>query len=848
MKKKKIKYYFLAFIIPCILMIFLYIIVGIYPFGKKSLLTVDLAGQYISFFNSLKNIFTGDISIFYSFSKTLGGNMFGLISYYLMSPFNLLIIFFDRLHITEFVFLINILKIGLCGLTSYIYFDKTFNVKRIISVLFSIVYSLMAYNIVYSQNIMWLDGVYLLPIIYLGIDNLIKKEKPLLFCFSLSLSIFCSYYIGYMLCIASLLYYIYKLYIYNDYNISLKKNKKDLFYFFKYAFLAVGISMVILLPSIFSLLVGKTGNFWSQMVPRQDYPLLDFISRFFIGMFKNSDLLGIYPHVFISLFMIIMTIIYFFNKKIPLKEKKATLFFLLFFVFSMTIDILNVIWHTFSHPVGFPYRFSFIFDFALLIVAIDSYSKKEFVEKDIFKKMILWTVIVVLLIDKLTFSSNMYYKIIGTGFIIVIYLLYLYKNKNRNINVPIALLIIFEMVLNGGLIVYNMKYQNRSEYTNFINTYGSIVDKIKENDNSFYRLEKDYSYSTNDALMLNYNGISHFSSTYEGVNNELLGDYLGIFNRFYITNYNGSTPVTNSLFDIKYLILQNKNDYYNLIDTKELENSNLYVYENNYNLPLGFMVNSELKDLELVKYEPFINQNNILSTMANNNTKVFKINEISNTYLYNLELRDKNDKIKIYDKVIGNMESTITYSVDIKNTGELYAYMSSKYNNKIDILVNGKSIIDISDQNDYRYNILDLGYYKRGDKLEFEVVLLESQIKFNDIMFYTLDLTKFKDQIEKLNEYEVLNITDYKIDHIKGNVNVTDNKLLYTSIPYDKGWNIKVDGKDIQPVKIFDSLIGIELSAGTHEIEFKYVPRGLYVGAGVSAISLLLVIILRKKK
>ena len=298
MKKKKTKYYFLAFIIPCILMIFLYIIVGIYPFGKKSLLTVDLAGQYISFFNSLKNIFTGDISIFYSFSKTLGGNMFGLISYYLMSPFNLLIIFFDRLHITEFVFLINILKIGLCGLTSYIYFDKTFNVKRIISVLFSIVYSLMAYNIVYSQNIMWLDGVYLLPIIYLGIDNLIKKEKPLLFCFSLSLSIFCSYYIGYMLCIASLLYYIYKLYIYNDYNISLKKNKKDLFYFFKYAFLAVGISMVILLPSIFSLLVGKTGNFWSQMVPRQDYPLLDFISRFFIGMFKNSDLLGIYPHVF----------------------------------------------------------------------------------------------------------------------------------------------------------------------------------------------------------------------------------------------------------------------------------------------------------------------------------------------------------------------------------------------------------------------------------------------------------------------------------------------------------------------------------------------------------------------
>ena len=49
-------------------------------------------------------------------------------------------------------------------------------------------------------------------------------------------------------------------------------------------------------------------------------------------------------------------------------------------------------------------------------------------------------------------------------------------------------------------------------------------------------------------------------------------------------------------------------------------------------------------------------------------------------------------------------------------------------------------------------------------------------------------------------------------------------------------------------LKIFDSLIGIELSAGTHEIEFKYIPRGLYVGAGVSIVSLLLLIILRKKK
>ena len=176
MKNKKLLKYFLAFIIPCLLMLVIYACVGIYPFGKKSLLTVDMAGQYVAFFNAYKNIFTGGISAFYSFSKTLGGNMFGLITYYLMSPFNLIILLFDKMSITEAILLINILKIGSCGLTSFIYFDKTFKDRKLVTLVFSIVYALCAYNIVYSQNLLWLDGVIFLPLVFLGIDKLIEKE------------------------------------------------------------------------------------------------------------------------------------------------------------------------------------------------------------------------------------------------------------------------------------------------------------------------------------------------------------------------------------------------------------------------------------------------------------------------------------------------------------------------------------------------------------------------------------------------------------------------------------------------------------------------------------------------
>lgn len=843
MKNKKVLSYVFAFVIPCILMILLYIQGGIYPFGSKSLLTADLAGQYIAFFNALKNILDGSTNLFYSFSKTLGGNMYGLLTYYLMSPFNLLLIFFSKSSIPEFIFLINILKIGLSGLTSYIYFDKTFNDKRFTSIVFSTVYSLMAYNIVYSQNIMWLDGVYMLPIIFLGIDRLIEKEKPTLFCVSLSLTIIFNYYIGYMSCIASLTYFLYKLYLHNKYQMSWKDNKSDVLYFFKYAFIAVGISMFVLLPSVFSLIVGKTNNNLNQLLPRQDFAILDFTSGFILGAFKKESLSGVYPHIFVSLMMLVLNILYFLNKNIDNKEKKATFVLLVFFICSFTIDILNIIWHTFSHPFGFTFRNAFIFVLFYLIIAYKSYILVDKLHKGIFKKIIPWVILVTIVLDKLLFTSNMYYKVIVSGLIVIIYLLYFYKSKSRSICKSIAFLMILEMFLNGVITIYNIDYQLREKYDEFINSYGTVIDNIKLQDSSFYRIEKEYSYTTNDPLLLNYNGISHFSSTFEGQNNKLLGDYLGIFNRFYITNYLGSTPVTNSLFNIKYVLLNHKVNYYDLIDTYD----DIYIYQNKYNLPIGFMVNSDVLDLKLEMLEPLENQNNILKSMSGINRDIFERIVVSDITMYNVKKDSKNDEV--YRKVDNDLEGYITYNLTVKKSGEVYYYMASEDEKKVEILSNGERVIDTNSENGYRYNVIDLGYFKKGDTIELKVLLLENSIKFKDAMFYTLNENVLNEITNSLKKENELVITKNKGNYIKANINVNkDNQILYTSIPLDKGFTILVDGKKVEAESIFDTLIGLKLEQGEHTIEFKYVPRGLKSGIAISIISVLLLIFLKKRK
>ena len=162
---------------------------------------------------------------------------------------------------------------------------------------------------------------------------------------------------------------------------------------------------------------------------------------------------------------------------------------------------------------------------------------------------------------------------------------------------------------------------------------------------------------------------------------------------------------------------------------------------------------------------------------------------------------------------------------------------------KVDVLLNNKSIIDITDENGYQDNILELGTYKIGDTLELEYELLENTIRPKEIMIYTLDLEKFKNITESLKQQE-LTIKEYKKDYIKATINVEENnKILYTSIPCDKGFKILVDNKETKNKKIFDTLIGLELEKGNHTIELKYTPRGLKEGSILSILGITIFIL-----
>ena len=80
--------------------------------------------------------------------------------------------------------------------------------------------------------------------------------------------------------------------------------------------------------------------------------------------------------------------------------------------------------------------------------------------------------------------------------------------------------------------------------------------------------------------------------------------------------------------------------------------------------------------------------------------------------------------------------------------------------------------------------------------------------------FYYLDTDVFEAVMPRLAECS-LDITSFSDTNIKGTVNITgENNLMFTSIPYDSGWVVKLDGKRVETDKTLNALLAFEISSG----------------------------------
>ena len=398
-----------CFLIPVLLMYLIYLAMEIHPFGDGSVLVLDLNGQYVYFFEALRNAVTGDGSLLYSFYRSLGGEFMGMYAYYLASPLSYIVVLFPQHRILEALLTIILLKTGLCGFTFGYYLHKNSSKpNKIVVLTFSVMYALCAFAVVHQNNMMWTDALIWLPILTYGIEQLIKNGKYKLFVVALSLSLMSNFYIGYMVCIYSALYFLYY-YFANSPELLNPKQKK--LHFLKtgirfgfFAILSAAISAVILLSAYYSLSFGKNDFSNPNWSIYSKFEILDFFTKFLPGSYDTVRPEGL-PFVYCGLLTLILLPVYFLSKNIRSREKVASVLFISAFVISFIINPLDLIWHGFQTPNWLNYRYSFMLCFFLLVIAYKGFGNLRKASEKFILAICAFIILFVAICQKMEFET-----------------------------------------------------------------------------------------------------------------------------------------------------------------------------------------------------------------------------------------------------------------------------------------------------------------------------------------------------------------------------------------------------------------------------------------------------------
>ena len=808
------------------MMLLLYIINGITPFGNRTILTSDLFHQYAVFIAELCDKFANGESIIYSIQNGLGMPFIGNIVTYMLSPFNLIIVLFGKNNIQSSIAIIILLKTILSA------FTFTFAIKRLLKtsnekllIPMAILYALSSYFLAYYWNIMWMDALYMLPLIILGIYSLIHEKKFLLYTISLFYSIFVNYYMGFMLCIASCVFYLF-FYITKENKFEIKDFIKTSFNFAKWSTCAGIVAIGLLLPGLMLLTNSSaTGDTLSTL--GLSFSPITFISNhlsFTTVSFRTTTEYGYaLPNVYCGLITLLLIPIYFLSKNISKKEKIISAIIIAFFYLSFAFNGLNFIWHALHMPNDLPHRFSYIYIFFILFIAIKGLINVESINKKTLITSTITTTIVLVIFAIISAPNKTALTIFSTillGAIYIIWLMLYNKNTTKKW-LPIALTIVVLLELFIPYKTFMTTYSKDMLYR-YETAVKSFQEKIKENNNEFYRMELTEFALLNPSSIYNYYGISSFSSmNYETVS--YLQKKLGICSNGQNSNqYLIQTPIYNMMMSVNYLLDTSSTIPVDTNYFTEIFNENgISGYESKYKTNIGFATfNPDKWNYE--NESPFAVQESFANMITNSNDIYFDyhtMNSVSGNHInitpindtkYNYTLKDGQDK-------------HIVLSTTISQDGAYYAYMSNKQF-AIQYTINDETIIHYGPTS-YPY-VASLGNLTTGDKIEVKIVPRNGAPETSTIDFYLCSINP--QMTEKMHnniqENGMLIVDEISDTYIKASIN-SKTEYIYTSIPYDKYWEVYVDGEIIPHEELLQyggALIGIKTTVGEHTIEFQY--------------------------
>ena len=916
--RKEYGYICLGALIPAVLFFLIYLSRGLYPFGDGTVLVLDLNGQYVYFFEALKNAVLDGGSLLYSWSRALGGEFLGMYAYYIASPLSYLILLFPATKTQEFLLIMFMIKAALCGGTMGFYLHKhSVNKNKLTVIAFSILYAMSAYCVVQQNNTMWIDAVMWLPLVTYGVEELIKHGKYKLYVIFLALTVASNFYIGYMVCIFVFLYFFFFMIAYKENNVNNPNLEKRHFgkSFVRIGFfsvLAIAIAAVIVLCAYYSLQFGKTDFTDPSWEIKLRFDFFDLLFKLLPSSYDTVRIDGL-PFIYCGLLSLIAAPLFFCSKKFTAREKIASGIFLSIFILSFMISSADLIWHGFQKPQWLNNRYSFMFCFFLVFLAFRAFDNIEEIKPVHIATVSTFIFFFVVFLqnfadeykEKLTsltygpkeedflvhpFATVILTLVCLVAYICIISAMKTAKNKDSVAAILVGVICI-ETFLSGLCNICDLDkdvgYTEYQKYNEFQTLFRPVTETLTEDfDTSFYRFEKTYHRKYNDNMALSIRGLSNSTSTLNADTINFLR-MLGYYSQSHKAQYKGGNPVTDSLLGIKYVISDRD---YSLVygesvlgaedyaahekmtveelreatfadEYKDYSSEDIFVYYNPYALSLAFASSDDVFEVNLKdhnvnisktsedyeeKYNPegyttpFARANALITAILGEDETV----EVFKPAIQNGAPKTKNCTASTsseHYKYKGNGDTaTITYSYTVPENTMLYLFFPAYYNRAIKLSSDTVKIFDgtttLDKCND---RIVELGSVE-GTEYELTVTINNSRDEFytktDDSFVYYVDTAVLEEAFTRIQQNQLIVNEKYKEDDIRGTLKTDkDDQLILTTIPYDEGWKIYVDGERVELTEAANALISFRIeNSGEHDVRFVYRSNAFVLGIGIS--------------
>ena len=820
-----------------------------YLLGDVYMVMLDGINQYTHFFSEFSRVLKSGKSIFWSWHQGIGSNFYEAMTYYILSPIMLILLILFPVNSVPYLFIFAfIIKQQLAAIFMYKFLQKL-NFKKVTCIVIGLLWACNSYFIHYADNPMWLDAMYLLPLIFIGIENIRENNKFLIFTIAIAISAISNYYLFFSLTIFVFIYIIIMYIIRN-----IQFNIKDfIMYMIKitgYYLIGVMISAIVLIPAVLAIKESaRTGGMMLPSILEFDFEFLKSslksmyfnTSNSFNVVYKSEAML--YSG---SIVILLIPLLFIPKNNINIKIRLSAIFILLLEGLTIVNEFVYLGFHGFTPPICFPFRF--MYGFLALNLIITAYLLDKILKGEISVKA--WYVFVILIATVIILKEKAI-SIIGANIFILLAYYILIKIKKEK---AIIILLVIELLTSTSVILKNYIPISLTEDVStelFYNKeYQQLIEKA-ESGNEIERIYENYSLMNpellrNLAFTYGYSGLNTFTST----DNKYYQEFAEVLklkeNSIGIVNLTGNL-FSNEILNIKYAILNNESPVpygYNLIERKEKYS----LYENSNYLNGGYICNSNIKEstfneLSYLEKELALINNIIvpddynadenyvssigyeqipLEIVASNITNI-NGNSIDTTGNDNpfidVELSSlPYENNEIFMEFISNNKF---YSIEIED-GEKKYYISSS------VFTDSRRLID-------------LGFYNKDIKLRINLNP-NTIYHMEELNIYSVNMSDYSKQLEIMKDNS-FNKIEAESNKVTAEISVDKEGILMTSIPYSTYWNIYVNGEKAIYHRVNKCFMGIEVKEGINIIEMHYVSSGFNIGLIISVAGLLILLV-----